>query len=56
VVARGEGAELGTKRAEAIKTQLTSKGVDAAMLTKVAGTVVPEGDEKVSLAVTTPCK
>lgn len=55
VIARGEG-ELGNKRAEAIKTQLTTHGVDAAMLTKVAGSVVAEGDEKVSLAVTTPCK
>ena len=56
VVARGEAAELGTKRAEAIKTQLTTHGVDAATLAKVAGSVVAEGDEKVSLAVTTPCK
>jgi hypothetical protein len=56
VVARSDVAELGTKRAEALKTQLTASGVDAAVLTKVAGSVVAEGDEKVSLAVTTPCK
>lgn len=56
VVARGEAAELGTRRAEAIKTQLTTHGVDAATLAKVSGSVVAEGDEKVSLAVTNPCK
>jgi hypothetical protein len=55
VVARGEG-ELGAKRAESIKSQLTSHGVDAAVLTKLAGSVTPDGEEKVSLAVTTPCK
>ena len=55
VVARGEG-ELGAKRAEAIKSQLTTHGIDAAVLTKLAGTVTPDGEEKVSLAVTTPCK
>lgn len=55
-VARGEAADLGTKRAEALKAHLTGNGVAAATLAKVAGTVVAEGDEKVSVAVTTPCK
>lgn len=54
-VARGEG-DLGTKRAEALKAYLVANGVAAATLAKVAGTVVTEGDEKVTVAVTTPCK
>lgn len=56
VVALGEAADLGTKRAEAIKAHLTTNGVNAAVLAKVSGISVKEGDEKVSLAVTTPCK
>lgn len=56
VVALGAPAELGTKRAEALKTNLTASGVNAATLAKVAGSVVADGEEKVSLAVTTPCK
>ena len=55
-IARGEAADLGTKRAEALKTHLTANGVSAATLAKVAGTVVAQGDEKVSVNVTTPCK
>lgn len=55
-VARGEAADLGTKRAEALKTHLTANGVAPTTLAKVAGTVVTEGDEKVSVNVTTPCK
>lgn len=56
VVALGEAADLGTKRAEALKAHLAANGVDAAALAKVVGSVVKEGEEKVSLAVTTPCK
>ena len=55
-VARGEAADLGTKRAEALKAHLTANGVAAATVAKAAGTVVAEGEEKVSVAVTTPCK
>lgn len=56
VVALGEAADLGTRRAEAIKAHLTTNGVNAAVLAKVVGSAVKEGEEKVSLAVTTPCK
>jgi hypothetical protein len=56
VVALGEAADLGTKRAEALKAHLTANGVNAAAIAKVAGSVVKEGEEKVSVAVTTPCK
>jgi hypothetical protein len=56
VVALGEAADLGTRRAEALKAHLTTNGVNAAVLAKVVGSVVKEGEEKVSLAVTTPCK
>ncbi|MDP1827047.1 MAG: hypothetical protein Q8L48_27485 [Archangium sp.] len=56
VVALGEATDLGTKRAEALKTYLTTNGVNVAVLAKVAGSAVKEGEEKVSFAVTTPCK
>jgi hypothetical protein len=56
VVALSDAADLGTKRAEALKAHLTANGVNAAVLAKVVGSVVKEGEEKVSLAVTTPCK
>lgn len=55
-VARSDAADLGTKRAEALKTHLTANGVAATTLAKVAGSVVAEGDEKVSVSVTAPCK
>ena len=56
VVALGESTDLGSKRAEAIKAHLTANGVNAAVLSKVSGRVVKEGDENVTLAVTAPCK
>lgn len=56
VVARGEAADLGNKRAEALKTNLTANGVSGAMLAKVGGTVVADGEETVAFAVTAPCK
>lgn len=56
VVALGEAADLGTKRAEAIKAHLTANGVNAAVLAKVSGTAAADAENKVSLAVTTPCK
>ena len=55
-VARSDVADLGTKRAEALKAHLLANGVAAATLAKVAGSVVGEGDEKVSVNVTAPCK
>lgn len=56
IVALGEAADLGSKRAEGLKTWLTTNGVDAGVLAKVSGSVVKEGEEKVSVAVNTPCK
>lgn len=56
VVARGEAADLGNKRAEALKTNLTANGVSGATLAKVGGTVVADGEETVAFAVTAPCK
>ena len=56
LVAGGEVADLGSKRAEALKAHLTANGVNAAVLSKVNGSVVKQGDENVTLAVTTPCK
>ena len=48
--------ELAMTRAEALKAHLVANGVGAATLAKVGGTVVAEGDEKVTVAVTAPCK
>ncbi|MFT3712662.1 MAG: hypothetical protein QM817_33855 [Archangium sp.] len=56
VTAVSESAELSTKRADALKAFLTGKGIDAAVFAKVSGTSVKEGDEKVAVTVTTPCK
>ncbi len=56
VTALGEAADLGSKRAEALKAYLTANGVNAAVLAKVAGSVLKEGEEKVAVAITTPCK
>ena len=56
VTALGEAADLGTKRAEALKTYLTVNGVDGAVFAKVVGSAVKEGEEKVAVAVSTPCK
>jgi outer membrane protein OmpA-like peptidoglycan-associated protein len=56
VTALGEAADLGSKRGEALKAYLTSNGVDAGVFAKVAGAVVKEGDEKVAVTVSTPCK
>ncbi|MFZ5444773.1 MAG: hypothetical protein ACOZQL_32575 [Myxococcota bacterium] len=56
VTALGEAADLATKRAEALKAYVTSNGVDAAVVAKLGGSVVKEGEEKVGVTVTTPCK
>ncbi|MFO0595077.1 MAG: hypothetical protein U0228_07230 [Myxococcaceae bacterium] len=56
VTAVSDVADLGSKRAEALKGYLTGKGVDAAVLAKVSGTSAKEGDEKVAVNITTPCK
>ena len=56
LVAATDSAEVSTKRVEALKTYLTSKAVDAAVLAKATGSSVKEGDEKVTVTVTTPCK
>lgn len=56
VVALGEAADLAQKRADALKAQLTADGVNAAVIGKVVANMVTEGEEKVSVAVTTPCK
>lgn len=56
VMARGEAADLGTKRADALKSYLTGAGVNAAALGKITGTVAAEGDETVAVLVATPCK
>ena len=55
VVARGE-ADLGTRRAEALKAYLLANGVSATTIAKTTGSVVAKGDEKVTVAVTAPCK
>jgi hypothetical protein len=55
VAAVGEG-ELGSKRAEALKTYLTTNGVPAAVFGKVAGTTTADGDAKVTVTIDTPCK
>ena len=51
-----QAAELGVKRAEALKTWLTANGVPAATLSKVSGGASTDGDENVSFLVATPCK
>lgn len=56
VVALGETADLATKRADALKAQLAADGVNATAIGKVVANTVKEGEEKVSIAVTTPCK
>jgi hypothetical protein len=56
VVAGGEAADLGTKRAEALKTALTGAGVDAKVFGKVEGKVEAEAAEKVTLTIAAPCK
>lgn len=56
VTANSEAADLGGKRAEALKAYLTGKGVDAAVLAKVSGKAEKDAEEKVSVSVTTPCK
>lgn len=56
VVALGEASDLAQKRADALKAQLAADGVNAAVIGKVVANVVTEGEEKVSVAVTTPCK
>jgi hypothetical protein len=56
VVALGETADLAAKRADSLKAQLAADGVNATVISKVVANVVTEGEEKVSFAVTTPCK
>lgn len=56
VVAGGEAADLGTKRAEALKAALTGAGVDAKVFGKVEGKVEAEAAEKVTLTISAPCK
>jgi hypothetical protein len=56
VVALGETADLATKRADSLKAQLAADGVNATVISKTVANVVKEGEEKVSFAVTTPCK
>lgn len=56
VTANSEAAELSTKRAEALKAYLVGKTVDAAVFAKVTGKSEKDADEKVAVAVTTPCK
>lgn len=56
VTALGEAADLAQKRADALKAQLSADGVNAAVVAKVVANTVKEGEEKVSFAVTTPCK
>lgn len=56
VVAVGEEADLGSKRAEALKAHLTANGVNAASIAKAGGSVVKEGEELISFTVVSPCK
>lgn len=56
LTAASESPEFSTKRVENLKTYLTGKTVDAAVFAKTTGSSVKEGDEKVSVTVTTPCK
>lgn len=56
LTAASESPEFSTKRVENLKTYLTGKTVDAAVFAKATGSSVKEGDEKVTVTVTTPCK
>lgn len=56
VQAAGEAADLGAKRAEALKAALTGAGVDAKVFGKVEGKVEAGAEEKVSLTIAAPCK
>lgn len=56
VQAAGEAADLGAKRAEALKAALTGAGVDAKGFGKVEGKVEAGAEEKVSVTVAAPCK
>lgn len=49
-------AELGSARAEALKAWLTTNGVDPAVIAKTSGAAATDGDEKVTVTITTPCK
>lgn len=56
VAAVGEAADLATKRADSLKAYLAANGVEAAVIGKTVGQTLKEGEDKVSVAVTTPCK
>ncbi len=56
VVAAGDAADLGTKRAEALKAALVAAGVDARALGQVSGSVEAEGAQTVTVTVAKPCK
>ncbi|PZR03918.1 MAG: hypothetical protein DI536_35195 [Archangium gephyra] len=56
VAAVSEAADLATKRAESLKAYLAANGVEAAVIGKTVGQTLKEGEDKVTVAVTTPCK
>lgn len=56
VTAVSEAADLATKRAESLKAYLAANGVEAAVIGKTVGQTLKEGEDTVSVAVTTPCK
>ncbi len=56
VTAIGEAEDLASKRADALKAYFAANGVNAAVLAKVVGQTFKEGNESVSVVVTTPCK
>jgi hypothetical protein len=56
VVALGDAADLGTRRAEGLKAYLLARGVSPTSIARTTGSVVAKGDEKVTVVVTAPCK
>jgi outer membrane protein OmpA-like peptidoglycan-associated protein len=56
VVALGDAADLGARRAEALKAYLLAGGVSPTSIARTTGSVVAKGDEKVTVVVTAPCK
>ncbi|MGV3624834.1 MAG: hypothetical protein ACO1OB_28700 [Archangium sp.] len=56
VAAVGGAADLAQKRADSLKAYLSANGVEAAVIGKTVAQTVKEGEDKVTVAVTTPCK
>lgn len=56
VAALTDTADLAGRRAESLKSYLVANGVDAAVINKTLGQTIQEGDDRVTVAITTPCK